>query len=359
MSESDNSRRDALVNQLLQSATGALELFHVYIGDRLGLYDALATHGPMTSHALAVATDISERYAREWLEEQAVAGYLEAQSRNGERVFALPRAHAEVLVDRDSVAYLAALGRGIAGIGAVMPQVLDAFRTGRGVPYELYGEDMRTSISALNRPAFLNLLGTAWFPAVPELHHRLQSEPAARVADLGCGTGWSSIAIALAYPMARVHGIDLDLASIEDARRNAETNGVADRVTFESRDAADPRLAGLYDVVTAFETIHDMSHPVDGLRAMRSLARPGAHVVVMDEKADEEFSSPGDDLQRFLYGWSAVHCLPVGMVEPDSAGTGTVMRPATLRSYAREAGFTEIEVLPIKHDSWRFYRLVA
>jgi 2-polyprenyl-3-methyl-5-hydroxy-6-metoxy-1,4-benzoquinol methylase len=355
MLETDTSRRDALVTQLLQSATGALELFHVYIGDRLGLYDALAER-PLTSSGLAATAGISERYAREWLEEQAVAGYLTAEARDGERVYSLPAAHAEVLVDRDSPAYLAALGRGIASIGAVMPQVLEAFRTGGGVPYELYGADMRDSISALNRPAFLNLLGTKWFPSVPALHARLQSE--ARVADVGCGTGWSSIAIATAYPGARVVGIDLDRASIEDAQANARAAGISDRVQFEVRDASDPKLAGQFDLVTAFETIHDMAHPVDALRAMRSLARPGAYVVVMDEKADESFSAPGDELQRFLYGWSAVHCLAVGMTEPDSAGTGTVMRPATLRAYARQAGFSDIEVLPIEHDSWRFYRLV-
>lgn len=356
MPDADTSRRDALVNRLLQSATGALELFHVYIGDRLGLYDALAKQGPSTSRALAATVDISERYAREWLEEQAVAGYLDAESLDGDRVYSLPAAYAAVLVDRDSVTYLAALGRGIASIGAVMPLVLEAFRTGSGVPYEAYGSDMRTSISALNRPAFINLLGTEWFPKVPELHHRLQS--GADVVDLGCGTGWSSIAIARAYPKAKVEGIDLDRASIAEAQGNARAAGMTDRVHFAVRDASDPQLAGQFDLVTAFETIHDMSHPVDALRAMRSLARPGAYVVVMDEKADEAFVAPGDDLQRFLYGWSALHCLAVAMTEPDSAGTGTVMRPSTLRGYAREAGFSDIEVLPIEHDSWRFYRLV-
>ena len=264
-----------------------------------------------------------------------------------------------MLVDRDSVNFLSPLGQALVGVAGVMPQVLEAFRTGGGVPFEAYGPDTRGSISSLNRPLFLRLLGTAWFPTVHELDSRLRSKPPARVADLGCGTGWSSIAIALAYPMARVHGIDLDMASIDEARRNAETSGVADRVTFEARDAADPRLAGLYDVVTAFETVHDMSRPVDALRAMRSLARPDGFVLVMDEKVPDEFSAPGDELQRFHYGWSAVHCLPAAMVDPQSAGTGTVMRPSTLRRYAQQAGFADIEILPIEHDSWRFYRMVS
>jgi 2-polyprenyl-3-methyl-5-hydroxy-6-metoxy-1,4-benzoquinol methylase len=133
---------------------------------------------------------------------------------------------------------------------------------------------------------------------------------------------------------------------------------VAERVRFELRDAADPGLAGAFDVVTAFETIHDMSNPVGALRAMRGLVRDGGFVVIADEKVAEEFTAPGDELERFMYGWSAVHCLPVGMVEPNSAGTGTVMRPSRLRQYARDAGFKDVEVLPVDADFWRFYRLV-
>ncbi|HYR13751.1 MAG TPA: methyltransferase domain-containing protein, partial [Mycobacterium sp.] len=131
---------------------------------------------------------------------------------------------------------------------------------------------------------------------------------------------------------------------------------VSDRVKFEIRDAADPRLAGSYDLVTAFETIHDMSNPVGALRAMRGLVNNGGTIVIADENVAEEFAAPGDEVERFMYGFSSVHCLPVGMVEPDSAGTGTVMRPSRLRQYAREAGFADIEILPVESDFWRFYR---
>src|SRR4029077_1709538 len=180
-------------------------------------------------------------------------------------------------------------------IGSVMPLVTEAFRTGGGVPYEAYGQDMREAIAHLNRPAFLSLLGNYGFPATTAVDRRLRAQPPARVADVGCGTGWSSIAIALAYPLVRVDGFDLDSASVEEARRNASARGVGDRVAFEVRDAADPRLAGAHDLVTASETIHDMSNPVGALRAMRSLAREGGAVVVMDEKAAEEFTAPGDE----------------------------------------------------------------
>ena len=357
LTDKEQADRDALVGRLFTSTIGALELFHVYLGDRLGLYRALRTAGPLTAAALAAAAGINERYAREWLEQEAVAGILVVEPGEGERRYSLPRGHAEVLDDPDSLNFLAPAARGVVSIGAVMTNVIEAFRTGAGVPYEAYGADMRSSISSGNRPMFLNLLGSKWFPAITDVDRRLRAQPPARVADVGCGTGWSSIAIAKAYPLIKVDGLDLDEASIEDARRNGIASGVADRVTFEVRDASDPKLAGSYDLVTAFETIHDMSNPVGALKAMRALKKDGGAVVIADEKVAEEFTAPGDDLERFMYGWSAVHCLAVGM-GPQSASTGTVMRPSRLREYAREAGFAEVEVLPIENDVWRFYRLV-
>jgi 2-polyprenyl-3-methyl-5-hydroxy-6-metoxy-1,4-benzoquinol methylase len=355
LSEADIDARDTLVARLFTSMVGALELLHVYLGHRLGLYRELAEQGPLTSAELAVKARISERYAREWLEEQAVAGIVQVDS---EHRFSLPAAHAEVLTDADSTNFLAPLALGVVSIASIMPELMEAFRKGGGVPYEAYGADMRSSIADGNRPGFLNLLGTQWFPAIPELDARLRAEPPAQVADIGCGTGWSSIGIAKAYPKVMVHGLDIDAASIEQARRNAVSEGLTDRVQFELRDAADPGLAGMFDVVTAFETIHDMSNPVAALRAMRGLLRENGFIVIADEKVAEEFTAPGDELERFMYGWSAVHCLPVGMVQPGSAATGTVMRPSRLRQYAREAGFRDVEVLPVNADFWRFYRLV-
>jgi 2-polyprenyl-3-methyl-5-hydroxy-6-metoxy-1,4-benzoquinol methylase len=355
LSRKQVAARDALVDRLFKSTIGALELLHVYIGHKLGLYRTLVDHGPLTSRAFARRAGISERYAREWLEEQAVAGII---SVDGRQRFGISAAHAEVLADANSVSFMSPLSLGMVGIASVMPELLDAFRTGGGVPYEAYGADMRSAISDGNRPGFLKLLGTEWFPRVTELDARLRGDPPAKVADIGCGAGWSSIAMATAYPKATVRGFDLDAASITEARRNAGASGVADRVKFEIRNAADPSLTGSFDVVTAFETIHDMSDPVGALRAMRALVRDGGFVLVADEKVAAEFTAPGDETERYMYGWSAVHCLPVGMVEPGSAGTGTVMRPSRLRQYARKAGFKDVQVLPVVADSWRFYRLV-
>jgi SAM-dependent methyltransferase len=162
--------------------------------------------------------------------------------------------------------------------------------------------------------------------------------------------------IARAYPLVTVDGIDLDTASIAEARSNAGNAGVHDRVRFEVRDAGDTALAGSFDLVTAFETIHDMANPVGALRAMRGLCAEGA-VLVVDERVAEEFTAPGDEIERMMYGFSAVHCLAAAMGDESSAMTGTLMRPATLRLYAEKAGFGRVEILPIDNQVWRVYRL--
>jgi 2-polyprenyl-3-methyl-5-hydroxy-6-metoxy-1,4-benzoquinol methylase len=189
------------------------------------------------------------------------------------------------------------------------------------------------------------------------------------VADVGCGAGWASIALARAYPRARIDGFDADAASVELAQRNAAREGVADRVTFRVHDASDPAgpaadAAGYdYDLVLAFETVHDLARPVEALTTMSRLARPGGTVLVAEHRVGEAFAAPGDPVERLSYGISLLFCLPTGMAggtpERPAAGTGTVLRPATLRRYAREAGFRAAEVLPIEHDLFRFYRLVS
>ena len=279
------------------------------------------------------------------------------QAHSAERTFSLPPGHDEVLLDGDSLSYTLPMALGVVGVAQVLPRVREAFRTGEGVPYDAYGADTCHFIARGNRPMFVNLLASEWFPDVPGLAERLAADPPVRVADVGCGTGWSTIAIARGFPKAVVTGIDLDRASIEEARTHAVEAGVADRVTFEVADAADPRLAGGFNLVCAFETIHDMADPVAVVRAMANLRSEGATVLVADERVADEFTTDVEFGERFQWGWSALHCLPCARSEPPAAGTGTIMRMPTFRAYAREAGFAEVEVLPIENDFWRFYRL--
>lgn len=351
------ARVEPLTDRLFAMNVAAYEVACIYVGDRLGLYRALDALGPATPERLAAAAGTDARYTREWLEQQAVAGVLQVEGAGDARLYHIAPEDRDALLAPDSLAHLVPLARFTVGVWSGLPELLRAFRTGEGVPYASYGADAREGQADVNRTLFVNLLGEEWLPAIPDVHERLARAPAARVADVACGTGWSSIAIARAYPQAIVDGFDLDAPSIELARANAKEAGVDGRVRFHVRDAADPQLAGRYDLVTVFEALHDMARPVDALRACRALLAPGGSILVADERAAEEFTAPGPMSERLYYGWSVLFCLPTSREQTPSAATGTPMRPATLRRYATEAGLARVEVLPIENDLWRFYRL--
>ncbi|MEO3809567.1 class I SAM-dependent methyltransferase [Sphaerisporangium sp. B11E5] len=337
-------------DRIFRAALGTAEVLSVHLGDRLGWYRALAAHGPATSGELVARAGGDERYAREWLEQQACAGILTVEP---DGRFLLPEGAAEVLTDESSLNYLAPLARMFAGAAAQMPALVEAYRNGGGVGWGAFGADVRESQADMNRPWFESALPDA-LATVTDLDEALR-RPGARIIDVGCGGGWSTIALARTYPQARVEGIDIDGPSIEMARRNARGTDV----TFHLGDAADLK-EGAYDAAFAFECVHDMPRPVEVLAAMRRTVVPGGHVMLMDEAVADSFQPDGDDTERLMYGFSLLICLPDGRAHPSSAATGTVMRPSTLRGYAVDAGFRDIEVLPISDFGfWRFYRLVA
>jgi len=322
---------ESLPERLWQAELAALDLYTVYLGERLGLYRELAAGGPATSTELATRTGTAERYVREWLEHQAVAGLIDVEDASvpaADRRYSMPPAHVEALVDRDSLSFSAHKAIDIVRTGRRLPELVEAFRTGGGIPPLPWEPEGRADF---NRPRFINLLGRTWLPSIPEVHERLSADPPARVADIACGTGWSSIAMAGTYPKIRVDGFDLDPDAIRQAARNAREAGLVDRVTFRAADAADPGYSGRYDLATVFEALHDMSRPVEALRAARGLLAEGGWVLVADELVGESFAVPAEDRERYIYGWSVVSCLPDAMGDHGTAATGAVMRPATVR----------------------------
>jgi SAM-dependent methyltransferase len=356
----EQQARDALVERLFGAALGAFDLMGVYLGDRLGLYRALAGAGPLRAAELAARAGVAERYAREWLEQQAMGGIVEVEDEkagDADRRYELPAGHVEALTDEASLAFIAPVAQMIMACGRPLPALAAAYRSGDGLPFADYGQDLIDAQARFTGPMFDQLLAGEWLGAIPPVAQRLTSDPPARVADLACGEGRSSLAIARGFPGVTVDGLDLDEASIQTATANLAGSGLEDRVRFSCRDAADPRLAGAYDLVLIFEALHDMSRPVDVLGAARAMLAQGGCVVVGDERVADRFSLDAGDVERFYYGCSITHCLPVGMVGPEPAGTGTVMRSDTVRRYATEAGFDGFEVLPIEHDFYRFYRL--
>ena len=350
-------RTEALRERLFGNAVGALELYTIYLGERLGLYRALAESGAATSSQLAVRTGTSERYVREWLEHHAASELLVVDDPRAEplaRRYWLPPEHIPVLANRDDVRYEAGTGVDIVRAGAGFHSWWRRFGWERAAAPAMGARGPGGA-----QPGQVHQ--SAW--------HRMASgdcrrrrAASGRTASAGprvaCGTGWSSIALAQAYPNINVDGLDLDHDAIGAARRNAERAGAADRVRFSVVDAADLGGAGGYDLVTIFEALHDMSRPVDAPSAARRVLADDGTVLVVDGLVAEEFTVPASPRERTEYGWSVVSCLPGAMGDPQTAATGAVMRPSMLHQYALQAGFGAVEVLPIHTDYWRFYRLL-
>jgi SAM-dependent methyltransferase len=357
-----DTQATVLALRMWRSLLATQELLSAYLGVRLGLYEVLAAAGPATPGKLAERAAIAPRYAREWLEQQAVTGLLTVDAVDApadERVYTLPSGHAQVLTVSDhpmSMAALAVLPLG--GVAAALPRLLAAYRTGDGVPDEVYGPDWRDGHSGANRSVFAHDL-PRWLAAyLPDVHAQL-SVPGCRAVDVACGAGWSSLALARTYPALRVDGIDLDAEAVAQARRHAEEAGLGERVCFAVRDAAEPDPAGGYDLVCLFDALHEMSRPVEVLRACRALRAAHGTVLLMDAKVAPTFTAPGDEVERFQYGTSVLHCLPASRTGPDCGGTGTVLRPDAVRALATEAGFAAVMVLPVDDRFHRLYRLVG
>jgi SAM-dependent methyltransferase len=362
MSTGDGAATTALVERLFGAALGGFDLLCVHIGDRLGLYAALADGPPGTAAEIAERAGIHPRYAREWLEQQALTGIITTrnpEAPDDERRYELPPAHVPALLDETSMDFIAPIAQLFAACAKPVDPVIGAFRSGGGVPYAEYGEDLHEGQARFSRLLFDNVLTEEWLPSITEVHARLQADPPARIADLACGLGHSTLAMARGYPKVIADGIDLDRASIDAAERiraGAEPE-ITSRVSFRCANAADVAAAGEYDLVTIFEALHDMSDPVSVLRAARALLAPGGLVLIGDERVADRFRLDAGEVELLYYGFSVTHCLPVGMVGDDPAGTGTVMRTDTLRGYARAAGFSALEVLPVENEFWRLYLL--
>lgn len=349
---------EAFADRVFTDLLGAMSTYATSIGVTLGWYEALAGVDSLTSVELAAATDTDERYAREWLEHQTVAGYLsvvDPAQPPTERRFSIAPEAAEILTNRSSVAYMAPFPGLVTTLGRSLPELIEAYRTGDGYGWHQHGDGARCGQAEANRPMFLNLLGPEYLASIPEVDAALRH--GGTVADIGCGLGWSSIGIAQTYPDASVDGYDIDGPSVEKARVNAAEADVADRVCFHAMDVAELQADG-YDVALALECVHDMADPVSVLAAMKNIVKPGGTVIVMDERVGEHFTGLPEPVEQLMYGFSLICCLADGRNAPESVATGTVMRPSTLEAYATAAGFSAVEVLPIDNDFFRFYHLV-
>jgi 2-polyprenyl-3-methyl-5-hydroxy-6-metoxy-1,4-benzoquinol methylase len=357
LTDADATRVEEFSGSLFLACLATVELANVELGVRLGLYEALAGAGPTTAAALARTAGIEERYAQEWLEQQAVAGVLEVgdlAQPAAERRFTLPNAHAHVLIEDDSEACMKPCAAVVPWVAKAIDIMAEEFRSGTGAAFGLF--DLHDVQAAFTRPVFANHLTQNWLPALADVQLKLVAGDLVRIAEIGCGEGLASITIARAYPNAEINGFDLDDASIAAARKAAAEAGVGERARFEVRDAADPSISGDYDLVMAIEMLHDVPDPVGILRTMKKLAGAEGAVLVADERTESTFTVPTTEMERFFYAFSTLHCLAVSM-QDGGAGTGTVIRESTVRDYATKAGFASVEVLDVEHPQFVLYRL--
>ncbi|MEY2470427.1 MAG: hypothetical protein QOF21_3125 [Actinomycetota bacterium] len=353
----DEAKVEEFAGNLFMASLAAMELANVELGVRLGLYEQLAGAEPVTAAQLAASGGIATRYAQEWLEQQAVAGVLEVDDVTkpaDERRFALPNAHAHVLLDDDSEACMKPCAAVVPWLSKAIDIMVEEFRNGTGAAFGLF--DLHDIQAAFTRPVFANHLVQTWLPALPDVQRQLTAGEPVRIAEVGCGEGLAGITIASAYPNVEFDGFDLDPASVAVAVEQAAAAGVGERARFEVRDAADPAIDGHYDLVLAIEMLHDVPDPVGILRTMKRLAGDRGAVIVADERANESFTVPTSEMERFFYAFSTLHCLAVSM-QDGGVGTGTVIRPDTVRRYAAEAGFTTVDILDVEHPQFLLYRM--
>ena len=330
---------EAFVGQALADLAACYGGVMISTGHRLGLYRALAGQGPLSSLELASRTGCEERYVREWLNSQVAAGYLVHHDES--ETYELPAEHAPVLADEDSPVFLPSAFEIPASMWFDQERTLEAFRTGAGIPWGEHDGRLYCGISSLYGNAYRAALVPEWLPALEGVVERL--ERGARVADVGCGHGHSSVLLAQAFARCRVDGFDTHEASLEAARAGAEAAGVAGRVAFRRADAKS-YPAGGYDLVCFFDMLHDLGDPVGAARHAYEALAPDGTLMVVEPYAGDAVGENAGIVGRLYYAGSTVLCCPHSRSEEVGLALGAQAGPARLAAVLREAGFGSVRL---------------
>jgi SAM-dependent methyltransferase len=307
----------------------------VVMGDKLGLYRALAGAGPLTPTELAERTGCAERYVREWLNAQAAGGYVEYEADSGRYV--LPPEQAMALTDEESPAYLPGFFQIALGSVHDSPRIAEAVRTGEGVGWHDHVHDVHEGCERFFRPGYNANLVTAWLPALEGVVEKL--EHGARVADVGCGHGASTIVMAKAFPKSTFIGTDYHAGSIATARERAKEAGVADRVRFETEPASSYAGDG-YDLVTMFDCLHDMGDPVGAARHVRQSIAPDGTWMIVEPFAGDRVEENLNPVGRAYYSFSTLLCTPESLSQEVGLALGAQAGEARIRDVVERGGFT-------------------
>jgi hypothetical protein len=344
-----------LVAQMSADFGGAMVSALAYAGDRLGLFQALADERPRTSGELAGETGLNERYVREWARALVASGYLSYEPVAA--TFRMSPEQAAVLTDSESPFYFAGSYLYAQACVRQLPALMDAFKIGGGVTFAAFGPEISEAIQKLFANGYRDAVASQWIPAVPGVADRLRGGAhVARVAEVGCGGGRALLALAAAFPQATYTGYDLDETSLERARAAAASIGMEGRVRFERRRAEEVAEAGPFDLIMAFNCIHDMTRPVDALQGIRAALAADGWFLWSEARASDRLEENIGPFGRNLYASSCMHCMTVALTD-GGAGLGVVVGEETVRRLAGQAGFSSCEPLGIEHPFHRVYAL--
>jgi SAM-dependent methyltransferase len=335
----DVPRLEAFVGRAIQEVGAALNCALVVMGDKLGYYRALADRGPLTPAELAEATGTDEHYAREWLNAQAAGEFVDYDPAT--RRYTLPAEHAVALTDETSPAFLPGFFQIAHGTISDAATAIAAARTGDGVGWHQHGTDVHVGCERFFRPGYVANLVQSWLPALDGVVEKL--ERGARVADVGCGHGASTVLMAQAYERSTFVGSDYHRESVAVARERAAEAGVADRVRFEAAPATGYAGEG-YDLVTMFDCLHDMGDPVGAARRVRESLAPDGTWMIVEPAAGDRVEENLHPVGRAYYGFSTLLCTPASLSQEVGLALGTQAGPARIRDVATAAGFTRFRV---------------
>ena len=331
----DNAKFESFLHRMVGDVGATLTGALIVVGDKLGYYRTLAERGALTSQELAEATGTHERYAREWLSNQAASGYVDYDPAT--KTFTLPAEHQPLLADESSPVLLCGLYQIAQTMFADEPAITEAFRTGNGFGWHEHDPRLFGATERFFRPGYNANLVSNWIPALDGVEAKLRA--GARVADVGCGLGTSTIVMAQAYPQSRFEGYDYHQGSIDAARAAALKAGVADRVTFEVASAKAYPSAG-YDFVACFDCIHDMGDPAGALAHIRATLREDGTFMMVEPFANDALEDNLNPVGRVFYAASTLLCTPASLSQEVGTALGAQAGEARLRELCTRAGFT-------------------
>ena len=333
----DEGKLNAFIGQMLSDLGGASSIAMVRLGDTLGLYRAIHANGPMTSTELARAAKVDERYLREWLSHQAASNYLSYDSATAK--FAMPPEQAMVFANEESPVYMMGGFDLMAAMLDNQPKVQAAFKSGGGVAWGDQAGCMFCAVARFFRPGYLNNLVSTWLPALDGVVKKL--EAGARVADVGCGHGWSTVLMAKAFPKSEFIGYDFHPDSIRDATAHAREHGVAANANFVVGLAKD--YAGKdFDLVTCFDCLHDMGDPAGAAAHIRQSLKPDGTWMIVEPMAGDTLQQNLNPVGRLFYAGSTMICLPTSRSQEVGAALGAQAGEARLRETIQSGGFSKV-----------------